>query len=112
MSVQQVLSLIPIIIIQDGKFIYKNLKQLFNVLFVWEDRTISSSTLKEYTVSKGQFAVETTDSNLINELKGKRIVEVTNEIDNSTYLKDGSTETNLLQSYSMPTVEIVYIILD
>lgn len=31
--------------------------------------TISNSTLKEYTVSRGQFAIETNDANLINELK-------------------------------------------
>ena len=63
--------------------------------------------------------------NLINELKGRRIVEVTNEIDNSTYLKQtdengnpildengNPLNSNLLQSYTMPTIEIVYIILD
>ncbi len=31
--------------------------------------TISNASLKEYTVSRGQFAVETTDTSLINELK-------------------------------------------
>lgn len=46
------------------------------------------------------------------ELKDKKIVEVTNEIDNSTYLKDGETPTDLLQMYEMPTIEVVYIILD
>jgi hypothetical protein len=35
-----------------------------------------------------------------------KIVEVTNEIDNSKYLED----SNLLQQYQMPTVEIIYIV--
>ena len=49
---------------------------------------------------------------ILNDAKaaGKKIVEVTNEIDQSDYLKDGTEETNLLQQYEMPTVEIVYII--
>lgn len=47
--------------------------------------------------------------------KGKMIVEITKEIDNSTYLKDtdedGSDKTtDILQQYEMPTVEIIYII--
>lgn len=46
---------------------------------------------------------------------GKKIIEVTNEIDRSAYLHDkdnagNDIETNLLQQYEMPTVEIVYII--
>ena len=46
----------------------------------------------------------------------KTIIEVTNEIDQSTYLKDKDDEnneitTNLLQEYEMPAVEIVYIIM-
>lgn len=49
-------------------------------------------------------------------LKDKEIIEVTNEIDQSTYLKDKDEEnneiiTNLLQEYEMPAVEIVYIIM-
>lgn len=51
-----------------------------------------------------------TGLNLIDALNGKTIVEVTNEIDNSTYLMDGTEETNLLQQYEMPTIEVVYII--
>lgn len=52
---------------------------------------------------------------LLDELKDKTIVEVTKEIDNSTYLKDTDEEgddktTDLLQQYEMPTVEIIYII--
>lgn len=39
-----------------------------------------------------------------------KIVEVTNEIDQSKYLVDGENSTNLLQQYQMPTVEIIYII--
>lgn len=55
--------------------------------------------------------------NLLSYLKGKTIVEVTNEIDRSKYLSDtneegNNIETNLLQQYEMPTVEIIYIILD
>lgn len=54
---------------------------------------------------------------VISQLKGRKIVEVTNEIDNSTYLKDTKddgteVETNLLQEYTMPTIEVIYIILD
>ena len=41
---------------------------------------------------------------LLNLLNGKKIIEVTNEIDNSKYLE------NLLQQYQMPTVEIIYIV--
>lgn len=48
--------------------------------------------------------------NLINTLSGKTIIEVTNEIDNSKYLMDGDTPTDLLQQYEMPTIEVVYII--
>ena len=56
-----------------------------------------------------------TGKNIITELTGKTIIEVTNEIDQSTYLEDKDDEgnpidTNLLQQYEMPTVEIVYII--
>ena len=51
-----------------------------------------------------------TGKNIITELTGETIIEVTNEIDKSIYLKDGTEETNLLQQYEMPTVEIVYII--
>lgn len=62
--------------------------------------------------------------NLLDTLKNATtIIEVINEIDNSTYLKqtdDNGTEltdengnainSNLLQQYEMPTVEIVYIL--
>ena len=44
------------------------------------------------------------------ELTGKQIVEVVNEIDNSDYLQDENKNTSLLQQYEMPTVEIIYII--
>lgn len=39
-----------------------------------------------------------------------KIIEVTNEIDQSKYLEDSGNTTNLLQQYQMPTVEIIYII--
>lgn len=48
---------------------------------------------------------------ILNELNGKTVVEVTNEIDESKYLQDGEQETNLLQQYNMPTVEVIYIVL-
>ena len=48
--------------------------------------------------------------NLLNKLNGKTIIEVTNEIDQSKYLEDNGSSTNLLQQYEMPTVEIVYIV--
>lgn len=52
---------------------------------------------------------------LAEELKEKKIIEVTNEIDQSKYLSDtdeegNEVETNLLQQYEMPTVEIIYIV--
>ena len=43
-------------------------------------------------------------------LVGKTIIEVVNEIDQSKYLSDGDQKTDLLQQYTMPTVEIIYII--
>jgi len=52
---------------------------------------------------------------LLNKLKDAQIIEVINEIDQSKYLietnEEGENiETNLLQAYKMPTVEIIYII--
>lgn len=48
---------------------------------------------------------------LLSKLEGaSKIVEVTNEIDQSKYLEDSGNTTNLLQQYQMPTVEIIYII--
>lgn len=43
-------------------------------------------------------------------LKNKQIIEVVNEIDQSKYLSDNGETTDLLQQYTMPTVEIIYII--
>lgn len=65
-----------------------------------------------YTYNKQNYA----GKDLRNKLKDKKIVEVTKEIDNSTYLKDTDEAgrdktTDLLQQYEMPTVEIIYIIL-
>ena len=50
--------------------------------------------------------------NLINELNGKKIIEVVNNIDTSSYLKEENSDnnTNLLIEYQMPTLEIIYII--
>lgn len=39
-----------------------------------------------------------------------KIIEVVNEIDQSKYLNDGTKETELLQQYKMPTVEVIYIV--
>lgn len=52
---------------------------------------------------------------LLEKLTGKKIIEVTNEIDQSKYLSDTNEagdeiKTNLLQQYQMPTVEIIYIV--
>ena len=49
---------------------------------------------------------------LLELLRNKKIVEVTNEIDRSQYLSDNGQTTELMQQYEMPTVEVVYIILD
>ena len=50
--------------------------------------------------------------NLENKLSGKKIIEVVNNIDTSSYLKDedSNKDTNLLTEYQMPTIEIIYII--
>ena len=50
--------------------------------------------------------------NLENKLSGKKIIEVVNNIDTSSYLKDedSNKDTNLLTEYQMPTLEIIYII--
>ena len=41
---------------------------------------------------------------IIDIMKEKTIIEVTNEIDRSNYL------ANLVQQYNMPTVEVIYIL--
>lgn len=46
---------------------------------------------------------------LADSIQGKKIIEITNEIDNSKYLQDGA-QTDLLQQYEMPTVEVIYIV--
>ena len=66
---------------------------------------------------KYQGQIRKIDTSLLDSLKGKKIVEVTNEIDESKYLEDTDEtgkkiETNLLQQYNMPTIEVVYVILD
>lgn len=67
---------------------------------------------KEYKYNKQKFK---RDTGLFDILNGAEIIEVTNEIDQSKYLKyedeeGNEIDTNLLQQYEMPTVEIVYII--
>lgn len=68
----------------------------------------------DYTYNKQTYTnkILQQDGGLQGLLEGKKIVEVTNEIDQSKYLEDNGEKTNLLQEYQMPTVEIVYIILD
>lgn len=67
-----------------------------------------------YTYNKQEYV----GKNLRDELEeDKTIIEVTKEIDNSTYLKDTDEAgrdktTDLLQQYEMPTVEIIYIIIN
>ncbi len=41
-----------------------------------------------------------------------KFIEITKEIDNSQYYKDGKSNTNLLKQYEMPTVEVIYIIIE
>lgn len=58
-----------------------------------------------------------TGEGLLSQLQGKTVVEVINEIDETDYLEDidengNKIDTNLPQQYNMPTVEIIYIILD
>lgn len=66
---------------------------------------------EEYTYNNQTYNYGTNQVNLFNKLtKARRIVEVTNEIDQSQYLKDNGQETSLLQQYQMPTVEVIYII--
>ena len=53
------------------------------------------------------------DDGLIEILTGKKIIEVTNEIDESDYIKDeAGNDTPLLAGggYQLPTVEIIYIV--
>ena len=38
------------------------------------------------------------------------IIEITNEIDESTYKFNGSENTGLIEEYQMPTVEVIYIL--
>lgn len=66
---------------------------------------------KTYTYNGQSFTRE----NLKNVLaSATKIIEVTNEIDNSKYLKytESGTEvqTSLLEEYEMPTIEVIYII--
>ena len=70
--------------------------------------TISEDISKEtYTSTDGQ---KYEGYGLAEELEGKKIIEVTNEIDQSKYIEDNGQQTNLLQEYKMPTLEIVYIV--
>lgn len=67
---------------------------------------------KKYVYEDGQ---EYTPDSLMEKLNGRKIVEVTNEIDQSKYItytnEEGKEEkTDLLETYDLPTVEIVYIV--
>lgn len=64
-----------------------------------------------YTYNNETYVRE--DDGLIKILNNaSQIIEVTNEIDKSDYLKDNGQDTNLLQQYNMPIVEIIYIVYD
>lgn len=81
---------------------------------------------KKFNVGTPSEIVQTyTGKNLREKLEGRKIVEITNEIDNSKYLKQtdengdkilddegNEIDSNLLQEYTMPTIEVIYIILD
>lgn len=65
-------------------------------------------TGKKYVYNNQEYQKDALDTILS---EANKIIEVTNEIDQSKYLKDGDeNNTNLLQQYEMPTVEIIYII--
>ena len=71
-------------------------------------KRINADISKEtYTSTDGQ---KYEGYGLAEELEGKKIIEVTNEIDQSKYIEDNGQQTNLLQEYKMPTLEIVYIV--
>ena len=74
---------------------------------------ISGPTAK-YQYNNQEYDGKDLLSKLPSSADSRYIVEVTNEIDKSTYLKDTEggvdVETNLLQQFEMPTLEIVYII--
>lgn len=40
----------------------------------------------------------------------REFIEITKELDNSRYYDDGGIDTELLQEYQMPTIEIIYIV--
>ena len=40
----------------------------------------------------------------------REFIEITKELDNSSYYAEGLTDTELLREYQMPTIEIIYII--
>ena len=46
----------------------------------------------------------------LKQYSGKKIIEITKEIDNSVYLQDGGNITDLLTEYQMPTIEVIYVI--
>lgn len=106
------------------EYINKNINTLVNIYgnsnIAWygNDTEIQRRILHDIKGTNYTYNGKTyTGKNLIKNLEGKTIVEVTNEIDNSTYLNDKDEEgndiiTNLLQQYKMPTVEIIYIILE
>lgn len=73
-------------------------------------RTNSQLCGKIYELNGQKFNIN--KDNLENKLSGKKIIEVVDNIDTSSYLKDedSNKDTNLLTEYQMPTLEIIYII--
>lgn len=71
-----------------------------------------AGTKAEFKSSKQTYQGTYPGEGLLEKLdKANNIIEVTNEIDQSKYLNDGSNNpTDLLQQYEMPTVEVIYII--
>jgi len=95
------------------------LKEIFgdsNAVWYVNDTEIQKRINADISGSKYIFNGKTYEGkNLLEKLKDKQIIEVINEIDQSNYLIDTNEEgenieTNLLQAYKMPTVEIIYII--
>ena len=67
---------------------------------------------QEYELNGQTFNIDPNRKNLSTILNGKKIIEIVNNIDTSSYLKEENSDnnTNLLIEYQMPTLEIIYII--
>lgn len=87
-----------------------------NTLYTIYGNTQTSVFGDEIAIQKRINAELSGSEGLLDKLTASnKIVEVTNEIDNSKYLKETDENgnvinSNLLQQYQMPTIEIIYII--